>query len=166
MMARKYKTNNKWRNELRKLGYLNAKLFCEDFDLPYGLVANWIGGYVRNVQVSGGKTAICLSKLRKLFNCDNAYIDTLCEDAYQIRNGKKPSPELVELGNSEETKRLYFETVSKKADPNEIPLEKWLEENGVGEVRCSEENGDFFEEYDIHAEEDSMDEENYWRTII
>ena len=118
-----------WYNAIRKAGWTGLRAFCKDWGLPYGLLHNWVGGAVRDPNLNHSAKDVNL--LCDIFECSRQYITQMCEDAYQIKCGKKSEHELAPLGDAEETFcRVYSEDVEVKNEEENkmVTLEEFLKQ--------------------------------------
>jgi len=146
-----------WYNAIRKAGWTGLTAFCKDWGLPYGLLHNWVSGSVRTPNCDHSAKDVNL--LCDIFECSRQYIDQMCEDAYQIKQGNKPEHELAQLGNAEETFcRVYSEDVEVKNEEENkmVTLEEFLKQQ-------SEETEESEPEIESHVEPIDEEKDNYIR---
>ena len=112
-------------NEIRKAGWSSMSSFCKDWGVSYSTIHNWSSGTVRNVSMERSSKDIHL--LCDIFQCTPQYIDQLCEDAYQIKVGKKPEHELAPLGDKDETINRVLNDDNKEENKM-VTLEEFLKQ--------------------------------------
>lgn len=144
-----------WYNAMRKAGWTGLTEFCKDWGLPYGLLHNWVSGRVRNPNLDHASKDVNLPC--DIFECSRQYIDQMCEDAYQIKQGAKPEHELAPLGNAEETFCRVYE-VKNEEENKMVTLEEFLKQQSEETEPESE------PEIESHVEPIDEEKDNYIRS--
>jgi len=115
-----------WYNKIRESGWISINDFCNYWGFP-STVRNWMTGCIRTPNINHNSETV--NKICQILECTKNDIYDMCEDAYRIKNKKRPNHELSPIGNKELTINRINNSEQTSSDFNtnsEIPLEDWL----------------------------------------